>query len=425
MAAAPLASRAPRRTGFMLRLAGPMASAAVFLCLLPNIHAPGFFFTASDFLFCGVAILLLASGRLPMQPMGSMTPFWLSACGLILGGLFAGSVFYGDPVRWINVALQYAFTYVLLPFLLIGHDRSRALSLATVLVVAAVFVELAGIVAYYGFEGNYSDYQRIGFGHRFITGGRRLGSFIGNPNANGVVIAMSLPLVLYLWFNRKLSAPLALFCLGVLGTGLVLTSSVTGFMASGASLAIVLLLAGSMRLILRSVGAMAVCTAVLLATGYQPPDVFQKRVMTAFEAGDIEQAGTFKDRLEVMEEAWRMASETTLLGVGVDQFRQLSDEGAAVHNMYLILWVEGGLPALTGWLLLLLILGAATALAYPRDRMAAAVGLSVLSAFAIASVAAPHMYGRYWAVPLQIAMAFVFAALKRDARRPASREGAP
>jgi O-antigen ligase len=178
-------------------------------------------------------------------------------------------------------------------------------------------------------------------------------------------------------------------------------------------------------LILRGSAALAVCLAVVFASGYEPPDVFQKRVLAAFEAGDIEQAGTYKDRLELMREAWQLASETTVLGVGVDQFRELSEEGAAVHNMYLLLWVEGGLPALAGWLLLLLILGAAAGLAYRHDRMAAALGLAVLASFTIASVAAPHMYGRFWVVPLQVAMAFVFASLRKETAAPASRGARP
>src|SRR3546814_3333097 len=49
--------------------------------------------------------------------------------------------------------------------------------------------------------------------------------------------------------------------------------------------------------------------------------------------------------------------DTMFVGIGVDQYRVVSPTQVPVHNMYLLLWAEGGLLALLGWMLLLTIAG--------------------------------------------------------------------
>jgi hypothetical protein len=86
--------------------------------------------------------------------------------------------------------------------------------------------------------------------------------------------------------------------------------------------------------------------------------------------------------------------------------------------MYLLLWAEGGVLSLLGWIGMMLVLLAGAALVLARDRLASALALSVLSTFLITSTASPHMYARVWLVPIFIAMAFVFEAMGRPAERP-------
>ena len=111
-----------------------------------------------------------------------------------------------------------------------------------------------------------------------------------------------------------------------------------------------------------------------------------------------------------------MVGDTMLLGLGVDQYRVISASGAPVHNMYLLLWTEGGLVTLLGWLMLLAILIAAATQAFRRDRMTAALALSVITVLVVSSNASPHMYARMWMVPVMVAMAFVFEFANREKR---------
>ena len=73
--------------------------------------------------------------------------------------------------------------------------------------------------------------------------------------------------------------------------------------------------------------------------------------------------------------------------------------------MFLLLWAEGGLLSLLGWIVMLAVLFATAAKAFSADRIATALTLSVASTFVIASMASPHMYARLWAVPVLLAVA--------------------
>src|SRR3546814_3033601 len=91
----------------------------------------------------------------------------------------------------------------------------------------------------------------------------------------------------------------------------------------------------------------------------------------------MSQAGTFTGRMDLILEAWEIVEDTMFVGIGVDQYRVVSPTQVPVHNMYLLLWAEGGLLALLGWMLLLTIAGVSVVRVYWVDRQAAALGLSV------------------------------------------------
>ena len=62
--------------------------------------------TFSDIFFLLSFILSALRGRLSVTPFRSLTPFWLAGLVMMLGGLFIGSIINGDPLRWVNIALQ-------------------------------------------------------------------------------------------------------------------------------------------------------------------------------------------------------------------------------------------------------------------------------------------------------------------------------
>jgi hypothetical protein len=75
----------------------------------------------------------------------------------------------------------------------------------------------------------------------------------------------------------------------------------------------------------------------------------------------------------------------------------------------MLVWVEGGFPALIGWVTLLLVLGFGALLIRRERPLDAAVGLCVLAVFIIFSFTSAYMYARVWVAPVILALGPAFA----------------
>ena len=396
------------------RLAFAALVAAVFFAAFLTWRPFDIMFTLSDALFCLAALLLGMAGALPPRPLGALTPWWLLAYCLMMAGLLLGSIVNGEPLRWAIAAAQYGFALVILPFLLIGHGPARTVILAKAMLAGLTAMEVFGIGVYFLSDGSFEDHRKIGLD--FITGTRRLGVFLSDANWNGAFIAMSLPFVIYLYAKRHIAGWQALVAGAILVEALLLAASVSALLCAISGVFMMMLI-GGWRLPWQFIAAGTTGIIGYFAAGNPLPQAFSIRVAPAISGGDIAAAGTFSGRLDLMQEAWTMVGHTMVVGLGVDQYRVVSASGAPVHNLYLLLWTEGGLMALFGWLLLIVVLVAAAALLRRQDRMTAALGLSVLTALVVSSTASPHMYARLWMVPVMVAMAFVFeraAAPQKD-----------
>jgi O-antigen ligase len=136
-------------------------------------------------------------------------------------------------------------------------------------------------------------------------------------------------------------------------------------------------------------------------------------------SGSLDAAGTFEDRVELMREAVELLDDTMLVGLGADQYRVLSRFGLPVHNTFLLIWTEGGLPALIGWLSLLLMVIVGAVLLAER-RLDAAVGCAVGLVFACIGFTTSHTYGRHLVVPVHLGLALVLACVAARPRAPAA-----
>lgn len=398
----------------LLRNAGVACVAlGVFLSPYAEWRFAEVFITASDIFFVFGAVLLLLGGGFQFRPFGTATFYWMAAFALMIFGLFVGSIVNGDPVRWLIATVQYGFSLVLLPFILMSNDKNDLKKYIMHIVLGVFAMELFASIMYYTYSDNYYDYQWIA--HNFVTGGWRLGAFLGQANWNGAMIAMVLPFVLYMAMEKLISPIVAVIAGGVFGLGLLLSASFTAFVSALIVLVIFLLMSG-IKNALRAAAVATTALGILLASGFQLPPAFQTRVAGALESGDIDQAGTYTDRMDLIREAWSMADDRMLIGVGVDQYREISQYHAPVHNMYLLLWVEGGLMALTGWLFLMTIFAIGIVRVYRYDPQACALGGSVFTVFMIFTMASPHMYARVWLVPLVLAGGVVFRLLSRETR---------
>lgn len=390
-----------------ISLSRVLVSAGIFFLPFMNLRPDTILFTFSDLLFLLSGAVLLLRGGLPIAPFGSVTPFWLLSAGLLIGGLFFSSFVHDVADRWLSVGAQYAFSLLLLPMVLAARSWSIWLTSARALVYGVIFMELLafGILNYYGWS-----YEQIRgrFGPDFFTGVGRVSGFLGGANLHAAFLCMCLPFVYYLRIVGMMSLPVFLLALGLIGAGVFYSASATGFGALViVSLTFVVL--SRVRISPRFVGIAAAAAAAFVLAGAPMPKAFEKRVAGALESGQIEEAGTFAGRLELIEESWKFANQSLMLGIGVDQYRQESFHKMPVHNLYLLLWVEGGIFTLIGWLGLIGLLGYTGLVMIARRPLDAALALSVLVVLIIFSIAAPHMYARVWIAPALLAVMPAFA----------------
>jgi O-antigen ligase len=375
---------------------------------------PAIQFTFSDGCFLIAAVFAFASGRLNLRPFGDLTPWWLMSFCLMLFALGASSLINGDPLRFAITGSQYVLAYMALPYFLFSGTEGIEIRLAKFFVGAIVAVQAVSILLFYLHADQPGSLQWIN--HNFVTGGGRLGSFLASANRNAALISLTLPFMFY--FTKKRLFPLW-FCVGgiaILAFALVLTASVTGFVTSIAAVLIFAIASYGVRAWKPLAGVVG-ALFLAVAAGLPIPATFQERVLSAFAEGDISEAGTFGGRMQLIEEALEFSSNTYFLGMGADQFRVVSDQGAPVHNILLLIWTEGGTFALLGWMLAMGILTLIAFRTIKFDKTAAALTLSVTLGFFIISNASTHLYARLWVVPVLIAARLAVVAAERMQRQ--------
>jgi O-antigen ligase len=381
---------------------------AIALVPLRNAHPAQFFFTISDLIFCISLLLIAASGRIPRAPYRELTLFWLGGLAMLGGGLMLCSIVWGNAFRGLVVVGQYVFSYYLLGLLLVGRDLPTLQFFLKVWVGAIVGVNILGLYSYMtGFELYESPNA-----YRFVSGNKRLQTTLGDPNASANVVALTMPLILYLWFNNQIKTTLLAVILPILLVAVLFTSSVNGLVCNIVSLGLFLLLKLNWRIFLGSIVLVIGVTAFISEAGQDYlPKAFQKRVLSAIEEGELEKAGSFSDRFTLLREAAARIDQNPLAGTGADQFRNYTESGLPVHNAYFLVWVEGGLIALIGWLLLLAtpVVAAIQNFVVAASRTVSITTFGIGLVFATIAVNNAHMYARFWLVPLQFALAIAIA----------------
>lgn len=356
------------------------------------------YFTLSDAFSAMALICMFLGNRLPLRPFGQATQVWYGCLLMMIGGLLLGSAMNGSLVSGIVVSGQYLFSLMIVPMLILQRSRSETVLLIRVFVLGmvAVMVHGAWMVQFYPDDV------------RFVTRSGRLASLVERENAAAALAALAITFSLWLFLTRRMGALMLAATLAVLGYGLLLTGSNTGFLLTAIGVVALVLLSGSGRIIVTALVVFAALIAVLLTWGEAfLPDIFLKRVFGAWTSGDIGQAGTFSDRMFLIREAFDLSRNTILVGLGADQYRIVSTEGVPVHNTYLLLLVEGGLISLLGHIGLFitsLVIGW-TRLMHRTDRWSGVLTLTVVVMLALVLTGLAHFYGRFWAMPWFLALA--------------------
>lgn len=388
---------------------------AVFLAPYATLRFSELFFTFSDFFFCLSLFLLLITGRIRSRPLEGGTSVWLVAFILLFLGIMLGSLFNGSPQRGLIVMGQYLFAYMILMVILIRDDQREAYRLAGIFLVSVILIDIHGIITFY--TVGYVP----GEGKGIVTGGKRLATVLRNPNLAAAMNALTLPILLFFWSTGRAKSYLAMPALAIIIVTVVLTSSNSGLFSTALCLSVFIALVSTPRLLLRLALGLSIVVggAALFGSKEMLPKTFQTRVLGALSSGDISEAGTFLSRAALMEEALHIISEEQIkiIGLGADQFRERSVQSAPVHNLYLLLWVEGGLLALIGWLLFSGV-GVLLSLAILRvrgDKRALAAVITTILVFLVIALFNPHMYARYWTMPVLLCFGLGLTQLRGTA----------
>ena len=367
--------------------------------------------TISDAALAMCLVMLAARGRLNPLPLGSYTYLWCIGLFMMLGALLISSLTHSAPMRWLIVAPQYLFAFLLVPMIFMSQDRAVLYKCLLYFAVGVAVSEAVGVAA-----SNFLTYAQTKpiLGPGFLIGNGRVGAFAGEANWNGASVAFALPMLILVWRRRLIHPIPAIICLIALIWGVLASASFTGF--SAAMLGLILMFAISSIGNFIKIGLpLFAGLGVYVAAGLPLPGEFQQRVATALETGNIDAAGTFVDRSALISEAWHFASDTIFIGFGVDRYRQVSAYGAPVHNFPLLILTEGGIFALIGVIIMVSVLLWMTLLVLRRDREAGAMAFSVLTVLLIFSMAIPHMYTRLWIGPVLLALAACYSTVRRMA----------
>lgn len=375
-----------------------IAALAVFFVPFNFIRTSFAYFTLADGLFILSLLIRLIVGTFPLNPIGRGTSLWLAGMALLWSGLLTSSIFQGDLIRGMIVTGQYAFTLLVIPAVIMQRPWRQTVLLVRIFCLSTFVMCVHGVYVIDVAGERYT---------RFVSGSGRLQGFVERENECGALIALAFPLLLWLVDTHRIRWWAAVPVVVAYLYGTMLTGSNTGMFTLVIGTVIYVLIAFDLRRVLMSGAIVAILGGGLLTLGQDYlPRVFRERVLVAFEAGDLEKAGTFEGRMALISESVEIARHTMLIGLGADSFQEVSAQGAPVHNTYMLVWTEGGLLALAGLVLVLIsgLVPAMDASMIPRGRQSAAVAICSIIAFGLLINAAPHIYGRFWFTPLLLAI---------------------
>jgi hypothetical protein len=381
------------------RLELTLASIVAFLAPINAARLPGIYITYADIIAVLCILLMIFNRGLPNRFLGPMTGAYLAGLFLFCGALIISTIVNGDVVRGAIGIGQYLVAYLIFPIVLLRRSAREAMIITYAFLAAIAVVCLHGIIII-SFN--------IDAGLTYISYSQRLRGLVERENEFGALLAMSAPLVIALGRAKLIHPMIAWVGLGGMLYTVMLTGSNTGIICF--VIAFFAMMMTGKNVLRDGFFVLFLLSALLFAVGFFGveilPNVFERRVVAAFNEGSISKLGTFAGRMELNGEALQLATNHLFAGAGFDQYREISPHGAPVHNVYLLVLVEGGFIALSGLLLILFALFgfASLAMSYPKTfREGLCLAITVL-VFTIAISALPHIYARFLVLPWIVTM---------------------
>ncbi|MGF6177813.1 O-antigen ligase family protein [Ensifer sp. 4252] len=385
----------PHQQTFWQRAELACVACAVFLSAGNFLRMNLFYFTLSDLLFCISLFLRAFSGGLPLRLWGrASSVVWFCGLMLLCSGLMVSSLLSAAPLRGIVTVGQYMFAYFAIALALCGRDLRVMVLLARAYVLSIFLMCLHGVYLI-DFDGQRNT--------AFVSGNGRFTGFVERENECAALIALAMPILLLLASTGRVGKVYAIVVAATMAYGILLTGSNTGLASFAFAILGFTVLSGNWKRVVVGIVCLAPFALWIVHSGRDYlPVVFQKRVLGALETGDLSRAGSFDHRLELIHEALGRLEDNMWIGLGADQYQVTSAIHQPVHNLYLLLFTEGGIIAAIGFVVMIAATFQPIARAFraPGGSAYAACAFVSVSMFALMANAFPHLYGRFWTVPV-------------------------
>lgn len=248
-----------------------------------------------------------------------------------------------EPLEAVWWFLQVAFLWIVVfhgyyyGFLLQAVEPATLMysySLGTTLLAGLFMLSALGIVG--DWAGSFLIQWGSGYGaHRFGPG--------FDANDFSIVVGMALgPL-----FERASGAyraytrVLAMLMCVILLSSIAYTASRTGFVVAAVSVGTFVWWGRGARQWL-AIGLIAMALSFFVIANFPQFVVLTKRLVGSLGANDI----SGRNRIYLLHESWSLIRNNPFIGVGPDQLAIISSLGQKVHNSWLLVWTETGLPGL-------------------------------------------------------------------------------
>jgi O-antigen ligase len=341
--------RAAPRPGQESLSFGALLAFLFVLLIAPQNQIPALAALRPALIAAGLAVLTCLGGRLlRREPLSVPAPGWGLAAALCGWALLTMPLSFwpgGSVNLFLDLYLKALALFWLLANLVDSPERLRRVAVA----LTAMGVPLAVTGLRNFASGAYLDDSGVKRIEGYNSG------LAGNPNDLALVLNLLLPIALGLALGRRgiEGRVLAFFAAAVLAMGVVITFSRAGFVTL-----VTIVLVFLLKLLGRGRGALAV-GGVILALLALPllPSGYAARV-ASITSVESDPTGSAQKRWADTWAALRLLPERPLLGAGLGMnILALNDERGttwtAVHNVYLQVGVELGLPGLALFVALL------------------------------------------------------------------------
>ncbi|ANU10113.1 hypothetical protein BBH88_07250 [Planococcus antarcticus DSM 14505] len=388
---------------------------SLFFCTFYSLIIPGIYFTLSDLFFTILFTMLIiknfSDNSILYNNNLKMSLFSLS---LILGGYLVSGIFNTISIGdYTSMSIQYIFVFAILMYVMNNFKSDTLLKLSEMILLGISFITLFSSFLKFFLPSIYTNLINLGI----FIGDARLGGFIG---ANGLskTIVLCIPLLYVLYTNNVISRRKTFIYILIFIFGLIQASSFGGLISFVITAVILWLLnnifikktflTNIFLLIKNAVIGIFVVSFVLFINNFfklELFNVFSERVLKTIFQENISEAGSFNIKFSLMETGLNFIQSSPIIGIGYGNFSKENVYEQNIHNLYISLWVEGGLLSFIGLLLFILyfLFISLKILMSSKNKYSISIGIGLFAltlAFSINIFTGTSGYVRHTMIPL-------------------------